>query len=105
VGLERGPLTLVSTTEELLGKKNSGFGIENRKYGCRDRSHHHTTPLYKQELALTSPTSGCRAVGIVLSRTKDTELLLLLFIFVRNPLRRCGLGRKDIFNINNKETK
>jgi hypothetical protein len=28
VGLERGPLSLVSTTEELLGRKNSGFGLE-----------------------------------------------------------------------------
>jgi hypothetical protein len=27
VGLERGPLSLVSTTEELLGRKSSGFGL------------------------------------------------------------------------------
>jgi hypothetical protein len=33
VGLERGPLSLVSTIEELLGRKNSGFGLENREYG------------------------------------------------------------------------
>jgi hypothetical protein len=36
VGLERGPLSLVSTIEELLGRKNSGFGLENRDYGRRD---------------------------------------------------------------------
>jgi hypothetical protein len=36
VGLERGPLSLVSTTEELLGRKSSGSGIENRDYGRRD---------------------------------------------------------------------
>jgi hypothetical protein len=30
VGLERGPLILVSTTEELLGRKGSGSGLENR---------------------------------------------------------------------------
>jgi hypothetical protein len=29
VGLERGPLSLVSTTEELLERKSSGFGLEN----------------------------------------------------------------------------
>jgi hypothetical protein len=29
-GLERGPLSLVSTTEELLGRKSSGSGLENR---------------------------------------------------------------------------
>jgi hypothetical protein len=29
-GLERGPLSLVRTTEELLGRKRSGFGLEHR---------------------------------------------------------------------------
>jgi hypothetical protein len=36
VGLERGPLSLVSTTEELLGRKRSDSGLENRKYGRRE---------------------------------------------------------------------
>jgi hypothetical protein len=35
VGLERGPLSLVSATEELLGRKSSGFGLENREYDRR----------------------------------------------------------------------
>jgi hypothetical protein len=30
VGLERGPLSLVRTTEELLGRNNSGSGQENQ---------------------------------------------------------------------------
>jgi hypothetical protein len=34
VGLERGPLSLVRTIEELLERKSSGFGLENRDY-CR----------------------------------------------------------------------
>jgi hypothetical protein len=38
VGLERGPLSLVSTTEQLLGRKISGCGLENREYGRRDPS-------------------------------------------------------------------
>jgi hypothetical protein len=38
VGLERGPLSLVSTTEELLGRKCSGFGLESREYVHRDSS-------------------------------------------------------------------
>jgi hypothetical protein len=38
VGLERGPLSLVSTTEELLGSNSSGSGPENREYGSRDPS-------------------------------------------------------------------
>jgi hypothetical protein len=36
VSLERGPLSLLSTTEELLGRKSSDSGLENREYGCRD---------------------------------------------------------------------
>jgi hypothetical protein len=35
VGLERSPLSLASTTEELLGRKSSGSGLENRDYGRR----------------------------------------------------------------------
>jgi hypothetical protein len=35
VGLEQGPLSLVSTTEELLGRKSSGSGLDNREYGRR----------------------------------------------------------------------
>jgi hypothetical protein len=38
VGPERGPPSLVSTTEELLGRKSSGSGLENREYGRRDPS-------------------------------------------------------------------
>jgi hypothetical protein len=38
VGLERGLLSLVSTTEELLGSKSSGSGLESREYGRRDPS-------------------------------------------------------------------
>jgi hypothetical protein len=37
VGLERDPLSLVSTTEELLGN-SSGSGLESREYGRRDSS-------------------------------------------------------------------
>jgi hypothetical protein len=37
-GLERSPLSLVSTTEELLGSNSSGSGLESREYGRRDSS-------------------------------------------------------------------
>jgi hypothetical protein len=33
VGLERCPHSVVSTTEELLQRKSSGSGLENRDYG------------------------------------------------------------------------
>jgi hypothetical protein len=37
MGLERGPLSLVSTTEELLDRKEA-VRLENREYGQRDPS-------------------------------------------------------------------
>jgi hypothetical protein len=36
VDLERGPLSLVSTTEKLLGRNSSDSGVENREYGRED---------------------------------------------------------------------
>jgi hypothetical protein len=38
MGLQRGPLSLVSVTEELLERNSNGFGLENREYGRRDPS-------------------------------------------------------------------
>jgi hypothetical protein len=38
VGLERAALSLVSTIEELLGRKSSGSGLEIREYGRRNES-------------------------------------------------------------------
>jgi hypothetical protein len=73
VDLERGPLSPVSTTEELLERKNSGSGLEDREYGRGDPLRWSCDTLYPQKLALTSPTSGGRSVGIVSSRTKATE--------------------------------
>jgi hypothetical protein len=75
VGPERGPLSLVSTTEELLGRKSSGSGLENRDYDCRDPSRWPRGTLYPQKLALTS-TSGGRSFGIIRSRTQATEYRL-----------------------------
>jgi hypothetical protein len=78
MGLERGPLSLVSTTEELLGRKSSGFCLEIRDYGRRNQSLWPRCTLYPQTLALSSLTSGSRSVGIVRSRTKATEFSFVL---------------------------
>jgi hypothetical protein len=77
VGLERGPLSLLSTTEELNGRKSSGFDLENREYGRREPSSWPLGTLYPQKLSLTSPTSVGRSVGIVRSRTHATEFSLV----------------------------
>jgi hypothetical protein len=76
VGLERSPLSLVSTIEELLGRKSSGSCLESREYGRRNPSRWQRDILYPQKLAPTSPTSGGRSVGIVRSLTKATESFL-----------------------------
>jgi hypothetical protein len=36
LGLERGPPSLVITIEELIERKTSGSGLENREYGRRN---------------------------------------------------------------------
>jgi hypothetical protein len=71
VGLERGPLSLVRITEELLEWKSSGSGQEIRINDRGDPLRWPRDTLYPQKLALTSPTSGGRSVGIVRLRTKD----------------------------------
>jgi hypothetical protein len=65
-------------------------GLENREYGrggplC---SPHDT--FYLQNLALTSPTSGSRSVGIVRSRTEAAEFVVfntsLFFLLSLKPI-------------------
>jgi hypothetical protein len=73
VGLERGPLSVVSTTEELLGTNSSGSGLENREFGRRDPPRSLRDTSLSAKFALTSSTSGGRPVGTVRSRTKATE--------------------------------
>jgi hypothetical protein len=58
VGLVRGPLSFVSTTEELLGRK--GSGLENIDYGRRDPPH----LSVRRKLALTLSTSSGRSSGL-----------------------------------------
>jgi hypothetical protein len=51
-------------------------GTEDMAVGIRQADQ--VAPLYPQKLALTSPTSGGRSVGIVLSRTQAMEFFLTL---------------------------
>jgi hypothetical protein len=43
--LERGPLSLASTTEELLGSNSSDSGLEIREYGRKGSAVLTNTPL------------------------------------------------------------
>ena len=74
VGLERGPLSLVRSIEELLEKKVAAPAQKTEINGRGDPLRWpRDTPLSAKKLALTSPTDGGRSVGIVRSRTKATE--------------------------------
>jgi hypothetical protein len=86
VGLERDPLSLVSTTEELLDRKVAApvKKTENTAVGIRHADH--AAPSFSKMLAVTS-TSGGRSIGIVLSRTQTMEFGFLL----PNKDRLCGL--------------
>jgi hypothetical protein len=75
--LERGPPSLVSTVEALLGRRNRGSVLENREYGRGDPSRQPPVTLYQQTLALTSPTSGGRSIGIVRSLTEAKEFVFI----------------------------
>jgi hypothetical protein len=77
--LERGPLSLVRITEELLEGK---VVAPVYKIEINDRGNPLRWPrdnLYPQKLALTSPTSGGRSVGIVRSRTEAKEFSFSLW--------------------------
>jgi hypothetical protein len=69
----------LSTIEELLERKSSGSGLEDRKV---IRSADYATPLYPQRLTLTSPASGYRSVDVVRSRSQATEFVCLMEINV-----------------------
>jgi hypothetical protein len=49
VGLQRGPLSLASTIEELLGRKSSGSSLVSREYGRRDPLCWPCDTLYPQK--------------------------------------------------------
>jgi hypothetical protein len=76
VGLERGPLSLVSTTEEVL-EEIVAVPVHKTKITAVGISRaDHTTTLFPLKLVLTSETNSGRSVGIVRSRTKATGLLI-----------------------------
>jgi hypothetical protein len=76
VDLERGSLSLVSTTEELLDRKVAApvKKTENTAVGICHADH--VAPSIRKKLAIISPTSGGRSVGVVRSRTQIMEFFL-----------------------------
>jgi hypothetical protein len=94
VCLERGPLSLVSTTEELLDRKVTApvQKTENTAVGIRHADH--VAPSIRKSWQ-TSPTSGGRSVGIVRSRTQAMEFSLVLVVTWRilsSAICHSGIG-------------
>jgi hypothetical protein len=79
VSLERGPLSLVSTIEEITA--------------VGDRHADHMAPSIRKILQLTSPTIGGRSAGIVRSWTQATEFRFLVYLqrYFRQSLHARGL--------------
>jgi hypothetical protein len=76
VGLERCPLSLVSTPEELLERRSSGSFLENREYS---RTYPRSI-VYPQKLALTSLTSGGRSSVELVHGLRPRSLVVLLYL-------------------------
>jgi hypothetical protein len=92
VGLERGPLSLVSTTEELIGRKSSCSRLESWEYGWREPLRWPRGTFYPQKLALTSLT-------IAHSVLFASELMPRIFfygIFLLLLRQSCRLTAHDV---------
>jgi hypothetical protein len=79
VSLERGPLRLVSTIKELLERKSSCSGLEIRDYGRRGSAA--LTTLHPAKFVTSLRRSDCCSFGKVHSRTKSTELLIIILFY------------------------
>jgi hypothetical protein len=74
MSLDRGALSLVSITEELLEWRSSGFGSRKLRLTAVGILYaDHATRSIRKKLELTSPTCSGRSVGLVRLRTKAME--------------------------------
>jgi hypothetical protein len=72
VGLERGPLSLVSTTEELLDRKVAA-SAEKTAVGISHADH--VAPFIRKSWQALRRQAAGRSVGIVRSRTQTMEFV------------------------------
>jgi hypothetical protein len=77
VCLERGPLSLVSTTEELLDRKVAApvYKTENMAVGIRHADH--VAPSIRKSWQSLRRQAAGRSVGIVHSQTQTLEFSLV----------------------------
>jgi hypothetical protein len=79
VGQERGPQPR-EYNWRATWKKYQRLRSRNREYGRGDPLRLPLETLYPQKLALISPKSGGRLVGIDRSQTKSTQFVCFLFL-------------------------
>jgi hypothetical protein len=77
VGLERGSLSLVSATEELLDRKVAAPVYKTENAAVEIRHADHVAPSIRKKLTITSPTSGGRSVGVVRSRSQTMKFFFI----------------------------
>jgi hypothetical protein len=93
VGLERGPLNVVSTAEELLQIKSSGSGLENLDYGCRGSASltkRHSVSEKKLIQLLTEMSIRNRKIMFLGSRVRPVRRATTLPPSVSRLSRQCG---------------
>jgi hypothetical protein len=92
VGLKWGPLSLVSTIKELLGRNSSGSNLETETTVVGICHAYHVAPSIHKKFALTLPTRSCHSFGIVRSRILATEFVFFC-LFLREEIEH-GLLRR-----------
>jgi hypothetical protein len=87
VGLERGSHSLVSTTEQLLGRNSSGYGLESREYGRRDSSRWPRGTLYPQRVGTNFADKRQSLGRIVRLKIEATEFVCYCILYCKTVVK------------------